>query len=62
MLRRGDESIRHGSDRLEAKRAGYCPIVFGGGVVPRGWSAPQGHIEPGAVSRVVLPRLDMAHA
>jgi len=31
MLRHGDESIRHGSDRLEAKRAGYCPIVFGGG-------------------------------
>lgn len=40
MLRHGDESIRHGSDRLEAKRAGYCPIFFGGGrhtMSPRGF-------------------------
>ena len=50
MLRHGDESIRHGSDRLEAKRAGYCPIVFGGGRHTGHTMSPHGFL---AVSRVV---------
>jgi hypothetical protein len=56
MLRRGDESIRHGSDRLEAKRAGYCPIVFGGGRHTGHTLSPRGYF------LASLPRLDMAHA
>jgi len=56
MLRHGDGSIRHGSDRLEAKRAGYCPIVFRGGRHTGHTLSPRGYF------LASLPRLDMAHA
>ena len=49
MLRHGDESIRHGSDRLEAKRAGYCPS-FLEVVVTRSTLSPRDFL---AVSRVI---------